>query len=120
MNNLADPSYAAPGMALPTAAEWVQNLLTGRLGTAIAVLAIAWLGVAMLRGRLPVRQGLRVILGCFILFGAPIIAQGFLGAMRGPSQAVQVYSAPAPVPIALPAKPPQFDPYAGASLPGGR
>ena len=120
MNNLADPSYAAPGLALPMAAEWVQNLLIGRLGTAIAVLAIAWLGVAMLQGRLPVRQGLRVILGCFILFGAPIIARGFLGAMRGPSQAVQVYSAPSVTPVDIPSKPPQFDPYAGASLPNGK
>jgi len=116
---LPDPEVSTNAQALPTAVEWAQQLLLGTFGTTIAVLAIAWFGIAMLQGRFTIRTGLRVILGCFILFGAPVIAQGFMGAIRGNHQSAQVYSAPAIAPVVIPAKPPQFDPYAGASVPGG-
>ena len=116
---LPDPAIDTSASALPAAVAWAEQLLLGSLGTVLAVLAIAWLGIAMLQGRFPARDGLRVILGCFILFGAPAIAQGFLHAMRGETQSRQVYSAPPVAPVALPAKPPQFDPYAGASVPRG-
>ncbi|WP_428334177.1 TrbC/VirB2 family protein [Novosphingobium sp.] len=106
--------------ASPLAASvgWIHDLLTGSVGISLATLSIAWVGFALLQGRLPVRDGVRIILGCFILFGSTIIASGFLQ-MANPSIAkLPVAAAPgAPSSVPLPSKPPAFDPYAGASVP---
>jgi hypothetical protein len=86
----------------------------------IATLAVAGIGLAMLHGRVSVRSGLRAASGCFILFGAPAIAQELLGLARwnGGPAVIEVQPAPAPTPIAVPSPPPQnADPYAGASVP---
>ena len=107
--------------ALPAAVDWVQGVLLGSAGTAIAVLAVAGVGAALLQGRLAPRDGLRVVLGCFILFGAPAITQGLMRlAQDTSSTAVAV-----PVTVPLMPPPPQlpsprsnpFDPYAGAAVP---
>lgn len=85
----------------------------------IAILAVAGIGLAMLQGRVSVRSGLRVAIGCFILFGAPAIAQELMGLVRrnaGPAL-IEVQPASPPL-IAVPAPPPPNpDPYAGASVP---
>lgn len=57
------------------AAKWVEALLLGQVGTVVAILAVAWTGALMLQGRLALLTGLRVVMGCFILFGAPVIAK---------------------------------------------
>lgn len=107
----ADPASSP----LVAAANWLAALLTGSLGSTIAVLAIAWAGLSMLQGRLAVREGARIVIGCFILFGAPLIAQGLMATIQGERRAEpQPVAAP---PVAVPASPPQFDPYAGASVP---
>lgn len=61
-----------PGLV--SAAAWLAELMTGTLATFIAILAVASLGFAMLLGRLPARHGMRIVMGCFILFGAPYLA----------------------------------------------
>jgi type IV secretion system protein VirB2 len=71
--SLTDPS---PASAIKSAASWVSDLLIGPLATTVAVIAIAWVGFAMLSGRIDIRKGLSVILGCFLLFGAREIADG--------------------------------------------
>jgi type IV secretory pathway VirB2 component (pilin) len=112
--------YQSPGTdsALADSADWIRDLLTGSVGTTIAVIAIAWLGFALLQGRATVRDGARIILGCFILFGAPQLAAS-IAHMAHSEQSAPATSAfqPAPKPVALPTKPPVFDPYAGASVP---
>lgn len=105
----------ATSSLLASAVNWVADLLTGSLGSAIAVLAIAWAGFSMLQGRLAVREGGRIIIGCFILFGAPLIAQGIMTTVRG-ERRIEPQPVAVP-PVAVPASPPQFDPYAGASVP---
>jgi hypothetical protein len=79
----------------------------------------------MLTGRMPVRQGVTVILGCFILFGAPSIAAGIQNAIRlepdsAPMEVAQNQSA-SPFPLSQGPKPappnPDYDPHSGASLP---
>ena len=40
-----------------------------------AVIAVAFLGLMMIAGRLPFRRGISVVLGCFLLLGAPVVAQ---------------------------------------------
>jgi type IV secretory pathway VirB2 component (pilin) len=113
------------GVALVSAVRWVEGVLLGPVATAVAVIAVAGLGAMMLGGRIDVRRGARVILGCFILFGAAAIAESLerlagSGPLFAPS--------PAPVAAAIPDEPPPArslvagnpDPYAGASLPAKR
>ena len=55
------------------AASWVRDLLMGPLATTVAVIAVAVVGFMMLTGRMNWKHGAMVILGLFILFGAPHI-----------------------------------------------
>lgn len=110
--------HTAASSSLVDAAFWARDLLAGSIATAVAVLAIAWLGFAMLQGHLPWRSGGRMILGCFVLFGASTIASGLVGLAHTSSSAVFVVPPPPPsAKVPLPARPPVFDPYAGASVP---
>lgn len=104
--------------ALGGAVQWIGGVLLGSTATGIATLAVAAIGLMMLSGRLPMRRGVGVVLGCFILFSAPVITRGLLAekpfAPRDePPPALAAI--PAAPPIASPAVP--FDPYAGAALP---
>ena len=114
-------TYVSAPSAAPTlvaAVDWVADLFTGTVGTSLAVLAIAWLGFALLQGRIPVRDGARIIMGCFILFGAPVIAAAFVQMARPEQSALSpVVVQAVPPPVVTPARPPVFDPYAGASVP---
>jgi type IV secretion system protein VirB2 len=69
--------------ALPGAAHWLEALLTGPLSTTISIVVIAVLGFRLLAGDLPIRSAARAVLGCFILFGAPIVASGLYSAADG-------------------------------------
>ncbi len=55
------------------AATWVRDLLMGPVATTIAVVAVAMVGFMMLTGRMNWKHGAIVVLGLFILFGAPHI-----------------------------------------------
>lgn len=108
-------THAAP--VLPTASEWVTATLFGEVAVALCVLAVAFVGLLLMTGRLAVRDGVRVAIGCFVLLGAPVIASGLhsaAGSAAGSSvpvaPVIQVESAPAPLPSST------YDPYAGASL----
>jgi len=110
---------AEPGSsALAAALEWISSLLTGSLATSIGVIAIAGVGFAMLNGRLAWREGARVVLGCFVLFGAGALSAGLIGLARTEAEppAVQPATQPPPAPAPLTSQP-AFDPYAGASVP---
>ena len=87
--------------------------------TALAALAIAGIGLTMLSGRVSARKGIRVIAGCFILFGAQTIAQGLVGLAWDTDQSQHSINPPEPLPtMPLPKPSPQNpDPYAGASVP---
>lgn len=109
--------------ALSNAVLWAQSALLGTIASAIAVIAVATMGLLMLSGRIDVRRGARTILGCFLIFGAPTIAAAFMAMVGGATEAPappQAESAPLPV---LPPAPPRqtsVDPYAGASVPTRR
>lgn len=108
------------GSAISVATHWVEGVFFGQVGTVVAVLAVAGFGFAMLQGMVPVRKGLRILLGCFILFGAPTIAQAMLAlAERGsgsPAATIEPVAETPPAPVPSP-PPPTSDPYAGASVP---
>lgn len=97
------------------AVTWVERLLTGSFATACAVLAVAGLGYQLLNGRIELRRAVQVVLGIFILFGAPTIVRELTGAARGGAvtagQPGEVATPPAPP------SPPPPNPYAGASVP---
>lgn len=91
------------------ALHWWVEVLTGRLGTSIGVLAVAWLGLALMQGRIPLREALRVLLGCFLLFGAPMIAAGLLDTLTQrrpqPPEISPPDAPPAPLPSQAPPMP---------------
>ena len=101
------------------AAQWVNRMLVGPLGTSVAVIAVGWFGFALLAGRLSLRRGGLLTLGCFMLFGAPGLARALIG-LAGADNAgtapmsPQLITVPPP-PVAV--TPAPFDPYAGASVP---
>jgi type IV secretion system protein VirB2 len=119
--SLTDPP---PVSAIGSATAWISTLIFGPLATALAVIAIAWIGFAMLSGRIDIRRGLSVLLGCFLLFGARGIAEGLRAAAASDSIASNSSVPPPPV-YAKPAPATNtangYDPYAGASVirPGG-
>ncbi len=119
----AAPMLADPGgsSSLVAALTWVQGTLLGTVATLVAVIAIASIGLLMLAGRVDVRHGVRMVLGCFILFGAATIAAGIQAGFTvgiGSSRPVMAEAPEASPPPALPEMPPaNYDPYAGASVP---
>ena len=72
-----NPQGSGPIVA---ALNWIQGTLMGSVATAIAVMAVATVGLMMLTGRMNWRFGATVILGCFILFGAGAIVSGIRSA----------------------------------------
>ena len=120
---MAFPQGSQPGppgqSVIVAASEWLASLLTGSISTALAVLAVAFIGLSMLQGHVPTKRAARVVLGLFVLFSAPLLASALGNLARA-------ISSPAPPPAEvrpspLPALPPQppanLDPYAGASVP---
>ncbi len=110
--SLFEPSGAS---RLADSLGWIQDLLFGSLAIGLCVLAVAFVGLLALTGKLPLRHGARVILGSFVLLGAPVIAAGLMAG------ALEVTDAPSKVPIPQPAEPPRqdlppvdYDPYSGA------
>ena len=75
-----NPQGSGPIVA---ALNWIQGTLLGSVATAIAVMAVATVGLMMLTGRMNWRFGATVILGCFILFGAATIVGGIRAAAGG-------------------------------------
>jgi type IV secretory pathway VirB2 component (pilin) len=114
--SLFDP----PSVSVVTSgADWISGLIFGPLANVIAVIAIAWVGLSMLSGRIDIRRGMAVVFGCFLLFGAKGIADGLRSVAM--SEAVPVAaSAPPPPTFAQPAPstnvPVGYDPYAGAAV----
>ncbi|WP_404336929.1 TrbC/VirB2 family protein [Sphingomonas sp. MMS12-HWE2-04] len=116
-SDLADPVTPSPLFA---AVAWIEHMALGSLATSIAVIAVAVVGLMMLRGRLQVQRGAIVILGCFVLFGAPVLAAGIRGigsSMLPPSSPARASPTPSSVALPMPTASSNYDPYAGASVP---
>jgi type IV secretory pathway VirB2 component (pilin) len=102
--------------ALVAASQWLASVATGSTAVGVATIAVAAIGLAMLAGRVDLRRGATVIIGCFLLFAAPSIANSFVQWASGGEVASQVaMSAPLP-PVPSPPPDQDNDPYAGASL----
>lgn len=106
---------------LASAVDWLLGVFLGPVATAIAVIAVASIGFLALSGRVDVRRAMRVILGCFVLFGASSIATAIQSAAGEFSQVTapprESSPPPPPVPAVRPPEPPApYDPYAGAAV----
>ncbi len=114
---LADPLGSSP---IAAAVLWLQGTLLGTIATTVAVIAVASVGVMMLTGRIDLRRGATVVLGCFVLFGASSIAAGIQAAAMsagGAEEPAVAHAIAQPSPLALPPPPDlTYDPYAGASV----
>ena len=74
---MADSLFDAQGTTvLAAAAEWITGSLLGTAATILCVLAVAFVGLMLMSGRLAVRDRLRVVIGCFVLLGAASNAAG--------------------------------------------
>ena len=110
-----DPS-APSTSALLAATQWIEATWLGGVGTSLAVIAVAWAGFEMLSGRVSPRRGGTVVLGCFILFGAPMIVSELTGLARSGTGVENGRVTDIP-PEPTPTVPPPYDPYAGAAVP---
>lgn len=119
---LGDPGGSG---AVVAAVQWLQNTLLGTVATTVAVICVATVGLMMLSGRVDLRRGASVVVGCFILFGASSIAAGIRSVATGDTIAVEPVSyvepwtvAPPPAApvVPVPARP-AADPFAGAAVP---
>jgi type IV secretion system protein VirB2 len=111
--------------AIGASIGWIEAAMTGSLATAIATIAVASLGLMLLSGSLSRRRGVQLILGCFIIFGAPATAKGILRWLNEAQSMTTGERSHAPVTVAPPPPPRQlptqaYDPYAGAALPPPR
>lgn len=103
---------------LLSAMGWIEGTMLGSAATLVAVLAIAGIGFLLLQGRLAVKDGARVVLGCFIVFGAAAIAQGIAGVSDQVSATQEIAKGLDNIHTSIPDIPEQtddYDPYAGAA-----
>jgi type IV secretory pathway VirB2 component (pilin) len=118
-----NPDVAAPNVFDATV-QWLDGTILGSVAMAVGIIAVASIGLLLLSGRVDVRRAVQVILGCFILFGAPTIAAGILSAVNVGDARTTSQSAAEPqivayplVPSAQRQAPTAYDPYAGAAVP---
>lgn len=112
--------------AIEAAAHWFTALFTGPLVTSLLIVAVAAFGIGLLFGRLSLRRGMELVVGCFVLAGAAEIT----GAMMGRAPVAAVPALPSvsasldekplaplgPDPVPTPQSGNPFDPYSGRKL----
>lgn len=99
-----------------SAMEWCLSLVSGPLVTAIATVAVAGIGFALLAGRLPMRRAVTVVVGIFLMAGAGSATHTVqIVTSEQESSTAPLPSTPRPVYGNTPS-PNAFDPYAGASV----
>lgn len=114
--SLSDSDGSQP---VENAVAWLEGTLLHTVAITVAIIAVATVGLLMLTGRLDIRRGVAVVVGCFILFGAPAIVAGLQSNMSD-RQAPITFEAAVPSTLSPPPvikQRPAYDPYAGASVP---
>lgn len=106
--------------SLVAAASWVVQTITGTTASAIAVLAIASVGLAAMAGRIPSRRLVRVVVGIAVVFGAVTLSDGLAGRSNEPLPIDPPSQPVLPAVTTRPRVSAVYDPYAGASVPQNR
>ena len=110
--DLFEPNAAS---SLTGSSEWIVDVMFGPVAVGLCALAVAFVGAMMLTGRWHLRLGFRVVLGCFVLLGAPMIATGLYSFESSAATELASASPPEPAfPRDLP--PAEYNPYAQASV----
>jgi type IV secretion system protein VirB2 len=105
--------------ALATAAQWLEGTLLGTVAITISTVAVASVGILTLSGHVDLRRGATVILGCFLLFGAPTIVAGIQSTAWRPDigeESLAIAAVDPTPPLVVSHPPPPVDPYSRASL----
>ena len=98
-------------------ANWLTTVLLDELAIALCIIAVAIIGLLLMTGRLAIRRGAMVALGCFIVLGAPILASAFVNVAETGRTSDGYRSAPPVTGEPVRSLPPAgYDPYAGASM----
>ena len=99
---VAPSLFDAPAaQVLPAASAWVTGTLFGDVAASLCVIAIAIVGIMLMIGRLTIRDGVRVVLACFVLLGAPVIAAGLRSAADDAAASPVVDASAGPAPLSL-------------------
>lgn len=94
--------------------------MLGSAATSLAVLAVAVIGFLFLNGQLDWKRVGRVVIGCFLIFGAPILSAGLLENIGDPPvQSQKEARMEVDLPPPVPRSNERFDPYAGAAVQRG-
>ena len=111
--------------AIGAATNWFMALLAGPIVTTLLIIAVAAFGFSLLFGRLSLRRGFEIVIGCFVLIGAADISQAMLGnvdsktlpALPAAPASIDESALPplGPDPVPAPRSGNPFDPYAGKS-----
>lgn len=94
--------YTTSQTGLGETIAWIERLMLGTVASGVAIFAVAIVGFMMLTGRLDWRRSAKTILGCFLIFGAPLISAGLFGAVDNGS----TYSSTRPPELRISAPPP--------------
>ncbi len=78
-SDLTNPSDTS---SIASSLSWINDVLFNQIAISLCIVAVALIGFLMLTGRLPLRRGMQVALGCFVLLGAPVIASAFISGAR--------------------------------------
>ena len=118
---MADPlSASIQPSALVASVTWLEAIMTGAVAVSIAIIAIAATGVGMMYGRMDLRRGAATIFGCFVVFGAPSLANALMAIVPQAARyepLPQSFAAPNPPAVSRPPSAKDYDPYAGAAMP---
>ena len=94
--------------------------MLGSSATSLAVLAVAVIGFLFLNGQRDWKRVGRVVIGCFLIFGAPMISAGLLENIGDqPVQSQKETRVEVDLPPPAPRSNERFDPYAGAAVQRG-
>lgn len=105
---------APPESAISAATDWVNSLLFGPFATAIGIIAIASIGLALMLGRVEIKRSIWAVFGCFLIFGARGIAIGLISyTTHTETQNMSAQGTNQPT-FTLNAY--NYDPYAGAAI----
>lgn len=98
-------------------ARWIEGVVLGEVALGVCVIGVALIGAMMLAGRLPIREGGRIVVGCFVLLGASVIATGMLELAASPFTPQQSVLQPSVRSTLRPELPrASYNPYAQASV----
>ena len=67
---------AGGGTPMAESARWIEGVMPGEIALGLCMIAVALVGALTLTGRLLPHEGMRFVVGGYVLLGAPTIAAG--------------------------------------------